>query len=241
MSKKKKITVAIIVLFLVIAIIGGIFAILMHRQTQQYNAVMAEVAQINELVGEEYTANIDREQLNALLARRVAGGKYGQVEDAYKNYMTDLYQSVYDATDASHDESFGTFLSAENLQSDGPEFKQSQAKVDELITRLQTDKEEYTAMMTDEAVDSYAARAGLDGRYREMYGIILSAHSSAAAAQENTFTDSIDATVANLNAVSDVFDFLSQNSENWYLQDGKLTFRTEALYNDYKALTENMN
>lgn len=120
MSKKKKITVAIIVLFLVIAIIGGIFAILMHRQTQQYNAVMAEVAQINELVGEEYTANIDREQLNALLARRVAGGKYGQVEDAYKNYMTDLYQSVYDATDASHDESFGTFLSAENLQSDGP-------------------------------------------------------------------------------------------------------------------------
>lgn len=96
-------------------------------------------------------------------------------------------------------------------------------------------------MITDEAVDSYAARAGLDGRYREMYGIILSAHSSAAAAQENTFTDSIDATVANLNAVSDVFDFLSQNSENWYLQDGKLTFRTEALYNNYKALTENMN
>lgn len=90
MEKNKKITVSIVSVILVIAVAAGIIGIILHQQTTRYNTLMAEVASINEITSAEYASNIDREQLNELLDRRVTNGKYGEVENAFKNYMADL-------------------------------------------------------------------------------------------------------------------------------------------------------
>ncbi len=237
MSKKKKAAIAAAVIVLVIAVAGGIFAFISYRQAEQYNAVMEEVALINEIIDQEYTSDIDWEELDTLLERRVTSGKYEQVEGAYKSYMTDFYEIVYDATDASGDESFTTFLSGDNLESDGPDFEQSYEKIDELIARLQTDKEEYTAMLTEDSVSAYAESAGLEGKYLEMYNTILSAYSYDET-QEDVFTESINSTMETLNALIDIFDFLTQNSDDWYIEDGTLIFSSDTLYNSYNELME---
>ena len=90
MEKNKKITVSIVSVILVIAVAAGIIGIILHQPTTRYNTLMAEVASINEITSAEYASNIDREQLNELLDRRVTNGKYGEVENAFKNYMADL-------------------------------------------------------------------------------------------------------------------------------------------------------
>ncbi len=236
MSKKKKITIVVVTVFILIAAVAGAFALIMQKQTDQFNDVMAEVSQINELTNQEYTANIDREKLNELLERRVSGGKYGQVEDAFKNYMTDLYAIVYDATDAAGDEAFSTFLSPNNIEQDGPAFDNSRKTAEELITRLETDKEKYTEMVTANAVDSYSQRAGLEGKYKEMYDTILSAHKTSGE-DPDQFVSSIDSNLSDLAVLNDIFDFLGENKDNWYLEDGKIIFRTEELYNNYADLT----
>lgn len=240
MSKKKKISIAVIAVIIVIAVAAAVFAFLRHQQTTQYNAVMTEVSLINELTDEDYTGNIDRDKLNDLLERRVASGKYGNVENAFKNYMTDLYTVVFDATDAANDDSLATFLSADNLEDDGPEFKESKATVSELISRLETDKEKYLSITADDSVESYAKSEQLDGKYYEMYTTIMSAQKTSEEADSDKFTSSADSIITKLKAVDSAFDFLSANSDNWYIADGKLTFKTEALYNDYAELMENI-
>lgn len=85
MNKNKKIGITVAVIIVIAAVAAaGIYAYLRHQQVEQYNAVMTEVEMINDITGQEYTGNIDREELNSLLERRVADGKYGQVEDAFK-------------------------------------------------------------------------------------------------------------------------------------------------------------
>ena len=241
MEKRKKITVAIVSVILVIAVAAGIIGIILHQQTTRYNTLMAEVASINEITSAEYASNIDREQLNELLDRRVTNGKYGEVENAFKNYMADLYQIVYDAADASSDESFAAFLSPDNIAQDGPAFENSRTTIEELMTRLETDKENYLQMTGGNAIGSYADRADLSGRYREMYDTILSAHKAIGEAGGDEFTQAIDAAIAKLAATDDVFEFLNENQSGWYMEDGTLKFRTEALYNDYSKLMESIS
>lgn len=241
MDKKKKITIAVVAVIIAAAVAAAVFAIVRHQQVSARNAVNTEVAMINDLINEEYTENINRDELNEILQRRVSSGKYGDVEDAFKNYMTELYTIVYDATDAANDDAFNTFLSPENMENDGPAFETSKETANELITRLETDKENYEQMLTAEAIDSYAQRAGLSGKYKEMYDEITSANKTTGEADESEFTSSIDTTIAQLAGINDVFDFLEENQNNWYMQDGKLTFRTETLYNDYNSLIQELS
>lgn len=240
MTKNKKITAAVISIVIVIAAVAGIIGIVIHQQNTRLNALMAEVATINEITGEEYIANIDREELNEMLERRVSSGKYGEVENAYKNYMTDLYQIVFDAADVSADEAFVNFLSPGNLTDDGPAFENSKDKANELITRLETDKKNYLEMTGSSAIESYAERAGLSGKYKEMYNNILSAHKAIGESGSDDLTTAIDSTVTRLTTINDVFDFLEENQNDWYINDEKLTFRTESLYSEYESFMENL-
>lgn len=241
MSKNKKIAVSVVAVVVVIAVAAaGVYAYLRHQQTEQYNAVMTEVELINDITCQDYTGNIDRDELNALLERRVADGKYGQVEDAFKKYMTDLYAIVYETTDTAKSSSPSSYLSAENVEKDGPKFETSKASADSAIAKLQEEKEAYTAMVNADAVKSYAQRAGLEGKYLELYNKILSNHTSEDASENNKFTASIDSATAKLTTANEAMDFLNEHQDSWSLKDGKITFTSEELYNEYSQIVSKL-
>lgn len=237
MNKNKKIAVIVISIIVVIAVAAaGVYAYLRHQQVEQYNAVMTEVEMINDITGQEYTGNIDKEELNALLERRVASGKYGQVEDAFKNYMTDLYAIVYDTTDTAKSCSAKSFLTSDNIEKDGPAFETSKSTADSVIAKLQEEKEAYTSMVNADAVNSYAERSKLEGKYLELYNKILSDHTAADTSENNKFIASIDSATAKLTASKDAMNFLGEHKDEWSLKDGKLTFINENLYSEYSAI-----
>lgn len=237
MNKNKKIAVIVISIIVVIAVAAaGVYAYLRHQQVEQYNAVMTEVEMINDITGQEYTGNIDKEELNALLERRVASGKYGQVEDAFKNYMTDLYAIVYDTTDTAKSCSAKSFLTSDNIEKDGPSFETSKETADSVITKLQAYKESYNNMVNADAVSSYAQRAGLEGKYLDLYNKILSAHSASDSSESNKFTASIDSTVSKLTVAKEAMDFLSSHQDSWNLKDGKIAFTTEEVYKEFTEI-----
>ncbi len=237
MNKNKKIGITVAVIIIIAAVgAAGIYAYLRHQQVEQYNAVMTEVEMINDITGQEYTGNIDREELNSLLERRVADGKYGQVEDAFKSYMSDLYTIVYDTTDTAKNSSVSSFLTAENIEKDGPSFETSKATADSVITKLQGYKESYNNMVNADAVSSYAQRAGLEGKYLGLYNKILSAHSAYDSSESNKFTASIDSTVSKLTAAKEAMDFLSSHQDSWNLKDGKIAFTSEEVYKEFTEI-----
>ncbi len=237
MNKNKKIAVIVISIIVVIAVAAaGVYAYLRHQQVEQYNAVMTEVEMINDITGQEYTGNIDKEELNALLERRVASGKYGQVEDAFKNYMTDLYAIVYDTTDTAKSCSAKSFLTSDNIEKDGPAFKTSKSTADSVIAKLQEEKEAYTSMVNADAVNSYAERSKLEGKYLELYNKILSDHTAADTSENNKFIASIDSTVSKLTVAKEAMDFLSSHQDSWNLKDGKIAFTTEEVYKEFTEI-----
>lgn len=237
MSKNKKIVVSVVAIIVVIAIVAaGVYAYLRHQQVKQYNAVMTEVEMINDITSQDYTGNIDREELNALLERRVASGEYGQVETAFKNYMTDLYAIVYDTTDTAKSAAPSSYLAADNIEKDGPEFETSKKSADDIIAKLQEEKESYTEMLNADAVSSYAERMGLEGKYLDLYNQILSDHTNTDTSENNKFITSIDTATTKLTAAKDAMNFLSEHKDAWSLKDEKITFTDESLYTEYSNI-----
>lgn len=237
MSRNKKIVILVVAIIVVIAVVAaGIYAYFRHQQVKQYNAVMTEVEMINDITSQDYTGNIDRDELNALLERRVASGKYGEVETAFKNYMTDLYAIVYDTTDTAKSAAPSSYLAADNIEKDGPEFETSKKSADEIIAKLQEEKESYTEMLNADAVNSYAERLGLEGKYLELYNQILSDHTNTDTSVNNKFITSIDSATTKLTAAKNAMNFLSENKDAWSLKDEKITFTDEKLYNEYSDI-----
>lgn len=132
--------------------------------------------------------------------------------------------------------SVSSFLTAENIEKDGPSFETSKETADSVITKLQGYKESYNNMVNADAVSSYAQRAGLEGKYLDLYNKILSAHSASDSSESNKFTASIDSTVSKLTAAKEAMDFLSSHQDSWNLKDGKIAFTSEEVYKEFTEI-----
>lgn len=236
MERKKKTATAVTAVMLVVAVAAACTAIALHRSARQYDLLMSEVAQVNEQVTAELTGNIDRQELTMLLERRAVGGKYAPVESAYKNYMDDLFVIIYDATDAVSGSGVMSVLSPESLADGAPELKEQKAAVAELSSRLSKDLDDYNAMKTASAVDSYASRSGLSGRQLETYRGIMSAYINAENGAQDNFGITLGNAVERCAAAEDALEILSENPDGWFVADGKLKFRSSELYNSYSEI-----
>ena len=150
--------------------------------------------------------------------------------------MTDLYAIVYDTTDTAKNADPSSYLAADNIEKDGPEFENSKKSADDIIAKLQEEKGSYTEMLNADAVNSYAERLGLEGKYLELYNQILSDHANTDTSANNKFITSIDTATTKLTAAKDAMNFLSENKDAWSLKDEKITFTDEKLYNEYSDI-----
>lgn len=238
MKKKTKIIIAVIVILVAAATIGGgIYGFTQYNNTKQHNAVVDEIDLINAAVDTDYISDIDRDELSELLDRRVATGKYGQVEDAIKRYVSDLYNSMFDTTDAAGNETLYNMLSADNLKSDGPDFETSKELLENTITQINSGIENYIDLIGTDAVESYFNRTGLDGEYKELYDTAL-LYEVPTDEESNSFISSLDTVISELEATEAVLDFLTENKENWEMREDTLVFKTQALYDEYNTLYE---
>lgn len=236
MKKKTKIIIAVIAVLVVAVAIGvSIYGFIQYNNTKQHNAVVDEIDLISTAVNTDYIQDIDRDKLAALLDRRVATGKYGQVEDAIKRYVSDLYNSMFDTTDAADNETLYNMLSAENIKADGPDFEASKDLLENTITQINEGIESYIELVGTDAVESYFNKTGLSGEYKELYDTALLYE---VPTDEDSFISSLNTVTAELEATAAVLDFLTENKDNWEMQEDTLVFETQALLSEYQALCE---
>ena len=230
---KKKVLIVLLII-IVIALVGvGYFV---FTDMEQEEKLKTELSELNDLVNAE---NIDMDAINEKLERRITTGDYEKVEDAYKSYLKDNFDNSIQITNILNDEKITTLLTVENYESDGKDFTESKEYITNTRETLEECKNKYTEFLTEEKAMSYINDKGLDSYYTDLYKNEFIGDMSTAA-QDTTVQTSIDEVITILNTSEEVLNLLSENQNNWEIDEENISFNNESLSNQYDELVNSL-
>ena len=230
---KKKVLIVLLII-IVIALVGvGYFV---FTDMEQEEKLKTELSELNDLVNAE---NIDMDAINEKLERRITTGDYEKVEDAYKSYLKDNFDNSIQITNILNDEKITTLLTVENYESDGKDFTESKEYITNTRETLEECKAKYTEFLTEEKAMSYINDKGLDSYYTDLYKNEFIGDMSSAT-QDTTVQDSIDEVITILNTSEEVLNLLSENQNNWEIDEENISFNNESLSNQYDELVNSL-
>ena len=122
MSKKKKIILIFLGLFLLFA---GLVGYSVYKDIRMENQLKKEIFAIDDLV--KNTESFNTTEFNKRINRTVTRGDYAKVEKAVKNYLKDSVANLREITETLKDDRIVNLLTVENYSNDGPEFNITKA------------------------------------------------------------------------------------------------------------------
>lgn len=136
-------------------------------------------------------------------------------------------------------EKITTLLTVENYESDGKDFTESKEYITNTRETLEECKAKYTEFLTEEKAMSYINDKGLDSYYTDLYKNEFIGDMSTAA-QDTTVQTSIDEVITILNTSEEVLNLLSENQNNWEIDEENISFNNESLSNQYDELVNSL-
>ena len=122
---KKRIAIIVtILLILTIAILVIIIPSLLQREK-----LKQEAKALDAVLSEK---EVNQEELDEILNRRVTKSGYVVVEDAYKRYSKDLHGVYVQIIEKLSDEKIKQILTIDTYKSDGPEFANTIAYIEQI-------------------------------------------------------------------------------------------------------------
>lgn len=169
-------------------------------------------------------------------------GSYAVIEKTFKDYVNEVVNSTKDLAEALDEEKIMNLVSIENMQQDGPDFVNSKQEVEnmkqaieEYITKFQeyANEDNLLSKIDDKDVSDY---------YKELYKTL---------AVDEDMETSLEDTVQQLNTAGEeakqalddlnsIFNFLSENKDDWQIEDGQIVFNTESSYEEYNSLMSSL-
>ena len=235
MKKKKKllITIIIIITILIIAV-AVIFGHFIKNDLTMENDLTKEVTEINLLIeNNSKDTNIDK-RLNTINT----SGDYMLVEKAAKRYLKDkrkLFTSLYTTLDGT--DKIEKVLTIENIKADAKNFTNTMKLLNTTGLELTSLREKYVNLTSEKTILSYLNKnLREDDYYKEYYLDELMQDMSES--EENL--KEIDDILETIIGLKEVFNFLITNQDYWNIENDKVIFNSENLYNAYKELLTNI-
>lgn len=236
MKKKKKllITIIIIITILIIAV-AVIFGHFIKNDLTMENNLTKEVTEINLLIeNNSKDTDIDK-RLNTINT----SGDYMLVEKAAKRYLKDkrkLFTSLYTTLDGT--DKIEKVLTIENIKADAKNFTNTMKLLNTTGLELTSLREKYVNLTSEKTILSYLNKnLREDDYYKEYYLDELMQDMSKS--EENL--KEIDDILETIIGLKEVFNFLITNQNYWNIENDKVMFNSENLYNAYKELLTNIS
>lgn len=220
MGKEKKGSKLAIILVIVVAIViliaglGGSFV----YGAMQRQVISQEIDKIN---NQEMDTNI------------YAKGKYGEVEKAIKDYVSEYITYSTDFISAYEESNLANALLASNYQEDGPEFNNTRAKISDMKQKCEEYQNNLTKVVSAEFIETKANDAKLTGKYKDLFKESLSFNEEA----EDLKNQSV-VIQEYLGKVEEILTFLKDNSNSWKVSGSLVQFNNQSLVNQYNSLTQ---
>lgn len=234
MKKKLLITIIIIITILIIAV-AVIFGHFIKNDLTMENNLTKEVTEINLLIeNNSKDTDIDK-RLNTINT----SGDYMLVEKAAKRYLKDkrkLFTSLYTTLEGT--DKIEKVLTIENIKADAKNFTNTMKLLNTTGLELTSLREKYVNLTSEKTILSYLNKnLREDDYYKEYYLDELMQDMSES--EENL--KKIDDILETIIGLKEVFNFLITNQDYWNIENDKVIFNSENLYNAYKELLTNIS
>lgn len=229
---KKKVLISIVIIVVILLATFGYF---IAKDLLQEEKILSELEEINIMVN---SSNINIDEINAKLNSTITNGDYAIVEQAFKSFLKDSFNTSIKIAELLNDERITTILTVENYKKDGKEFKETKEYINATKEELENCKKEYNEFLTTDKVMSYITDKGLDSYYTDWYRDELVGDMESN--QDKTIENSIDNIIELLNKSEDIIDFLSENKSNWEIEGENIVFYNENLSNKYNELLDKL-
>lgn len=229
-NSKKKILITI---GIIVAILVGLVAYGVVTDLYQEKKLKKELDYLYEITNKE---DYDEKEIDKILNRTVTTGDYKKVEVAYKKYTKDCFTILTDITSVLGNDRLAYVLTAENYQEDGKDFIKTKEYLKSAKETLQKSMTKYNEYFTEEKAMSYLDKA-LDDYYIDFYKDEVVGNLERDEEDEKLF-DSLNSIIDLINAEEEVIHFLIENKDNWQVENGSITFTTDALIDKYNMLLE---
>ena len=199
------------------------------------NDLTKEVTEINLLIeNNSKDTDIDK-RLNTINT----SGDYMLVEKAAKRYLKDkrkLFTSLYTTLDGT--DKIEKVLTIENIKADAKNFTNTMKLLNTIGLELTSLREKYVNLTSEKTILSYLNKnLREDDYYKEYYLDELMQDMSKS--EENL--KEIDDILETIIGLKEVFNFLITNQDYWNIENDKVIFNSENLYNAYKELLTNIS
>lgn len=220
--KGKKIAALLIVAVIILLAAGVLF--LTMRQVNQLNDETAKIVRMDvdeDVIDEEIYTN----------------GSYAEIEQTIKDYMSDYIENLKTVRTLFQDQEFSDLLSVENIEADGPEFKNSAEHLSEKRRTADEAFQKLEEMAGEEMIMAAIEKKGLSSYFEQLYRKLvlenLRMNFMYSAEELKTAKESVEAMIASRE---EAVTFLSEHQSNWKLEDGKLKFDSDDLLSQYNDL-----
>lgn len=229
MKKKLLITIVILITILVITV-TVIFGHFIKNDLTMENNLTKEVTEINLLIeNSSKDTNIDK-RLNTINT----SGDYMLVEKAAKRYLKDkrkLFTSLYTTLDST--DKIEKVLTMENIKADAKNFTNTMKLLNTTGLELTNLREKYINLTSEKTILSYLNKnLREDDYYKEYYLDELMQDMS----KKEEDLKAIDDMLETIIGLKEVFNFLITNQNYWNIENDKVMFSSEELYNTYEQL-----
>lgn len=227
--KKKIIILVVVILSIILVAFTFILFTSVKKDLKIESNLTKEVTELNLLI-----ENNDNSNINTRLNTITTSGDYVLVEKAAKNYLKDkekLFKEMYEILDNS--DNIENLLMIDNIKTDGKEFTNTISLINNTGSKLTKLRDEYQSLTSKEKIESYLTKKlREDDYYNDYYLNELMADMM----NNQKNLDAINKYLATVSKLKDIFSFLRENKDNWNLENDKIMFNSEALYNYYEGL-----
>jgi len=227
---KNKIWIIVVAIVIVALGVGGYFLI---SETSKEGDLKKEIIRISELdiTKDTYDVNI------------VTSGDYGKVEKVIKTFLSDYSKNLQEALVVLQDEKLVNILAYENYEQDGPNFEESLAFLESSKETLEKNFDYLLTNSKPENIEALIEPENLSKKYTDLYHELMF---------NNVNIEELDDTVIELenskelifNRIAifeEVLNFLKNNQNDWFLENGQVYFRTNETLNTYNELIKKLN
>ena len=235
-KSKKKVVITIVLIIVIILLVAGGFIFYHGNQTGKLIAEvnkMSEVQMMNE-DGSLVENPIDMEIKTT--------GSYAVVEKTFKDYMNEIITDTQELANTLDEDKIMNLVSIENLKEDGPDFTKSKEEIATMkesissyVTNMENvaNEESLLARIEDKDVGEY---------YKELYRQLATDEESGASlkvAIEELKTNE-EELVQGLDDLNSILNFLSENKNEWQIEENQIVFTTQSAYEEYSELMKTL-
>ncbi|MCI8636824.1 MAG: hypothetical protein HFJ36_03050 [Clostridia bacterium] len=232
MKKGAKIGIIVGVIAVIIIGIIGTVGYMFFNDTMQKAKIVDEFAQLEQLTK---NGNFELDQLKEKTSNIVTTGKYASVEKAAKNYATELFTTAFELRALLEDEKMAKLLTAENYETDGPEFTETKKYISEKKTNLEEKKAQMLTYFDEGKINSYIEAETTDESCVSLYKELLAQDIKMSDAEKKELETSIDKVISMLGTEEEVINFLIENKGKWEVKNNQVMFNNNSLVIKYNS------